>query len=327
MHPLMIMKGAVARMGIRAYPVSLTYEVTYCCNLDCKYCDRHTPLSSEMRYDEIFTALEQFYDLGMRRTLLDGGDPLLHKHIDEIVRWLVQKGVEVEMNTNGILVPKKIKTVRHLSLLKISLDGPQKNHEAMRGPGSFDKAITAATIARDADVKVEFTCTVGHHNADALDALANLVEDIQLSILFQPAMNSLFNGSNRDASSFQLGTQSIRKAFMHIERLKKHSKAIGNSWASLRHFRTFPEDTELPCSAGWVRATMDPEGILFQCAQANRNDRSNSVVKRGAYSAFVNLSRTGCPQCWCARPVEGNFAWGCRIDRMLPPLIKNDRLY
>jgi len=32
-----------------------------------------------------------------------------------------------------------------------------------------------------------------------------------------------------------------------------------------------------------------------------------------------NLSRKGCRQCWCARLVEGNFAWGMRLDRMLPP--------
>lgn len=315
----MLAKGAVARTGIRFYPISLTYEVTHRCNLACIYCDRHTPLPNEMKRQEIFRALEQFYNLGMRSASLDGGDPLVHQDIDEIVEWLTQRGIQVVMNSNGILVPKKIPTVKKLALIKISLDGPPAKHDAMRGPGSFEKAVAGAVAARDAGVKVEFTCTVGKHNVDCLDVLIDVVDDLGLSIIFQPVMNSLFLNTQRDGSLFQPDIYSLRAAFLGIEMRKKRSKAIVNGWASLRHFRTFPEDTRLPCCAGRAIAAMDPEGILFQCPQVNRRDRSNSVVRLGAAAAFANLPRKACCQCWCARLVEGNYAWGCRFDRMLPP--------
>ncbi len=273
-----------------------------------------------MKHQEIFTALEQFYHLGMRWISLDGGDPLLHQDINEIVEWLTQKKVHVVMNSNGILVPQKIETVKKLALIKISLDGPAANHNTIRGLGSFEKAVAGAIAARDAGVKVEFTCTVGKHNLDCLDVLIDLVEGLNLSIIFQPVMNSLFLNTDRDGSAFMPDSLSIRSAFARIELRKKRSKAIGNGWASLRHFRAFPDDTPLPCSAGRVTATLDPEGVLFQCHQMNRQDRSNNVLRLGARIAFANLPRKGCSQCWCARLVEGNYAWGCRIDRMLPPL-------
>jgi MoaA/NifB/PqqE/SkfB family radical SAM enzyme len=320
MHRAMIMRGMIARLGLRPYPLALTYEVTWRCNLACVYCDRHTPMPHEMTRDEMFKALGEFHDLGMRQTNLDGGDPLMHRHIDEIVDWLTQRGVTVSMHTNGTLVPRKIDTVQKLARVKISLDGPREHHDAMRGAGSFEKAITGAKAAQDAEVQVEFTCTVGRHNADAIDSLIEMAADLKIPVVFQPALNSLFLDTERDGSSWQLDSQAIRAAFARIEQLKQRSTAVGNAWSSLRHFRRFPEDTTPPCAAGWVTATMDPEGVLFSCGQLNRRNRSNSVVRLGAATAFANLSRKGCSQCWCARLVEGNYAWGMRIDRMLPPL-------
>ncbi len=321
MHPSMIIRGMIARLGIRPSPLSLTYEVTWQCNLACAYCDRHTPMPQEMTREEIFKALGEFHDLGMQQTNLDGGDPLVHRHIDEIVDWLVQRGVTVSMHTNGILVPKKIDTIRKLSRVKVSLDGPRDPHDAMRGTGSFDRAITGAKAAQAAGIPVEFTCTVGRHNAETIESLLEIAEDLQVPVVFQPALNSLFLENARDGSGWQLDAQSIRAAFSRIEELKPSTAMVGNAWSSLRHFRSFPEDTTPPCAAGWVMATMDAEGALFPCGQVNRGDRSNNVVRLGAARAFAGLSRKGCSQCWCARLVEGNYAWGMRVDRMLPPLI------
>ncbi|HYY15743.1 MAG TPA: radical SAM protein [Gammaproteobacteria bacterium] len=320
MHRSMITRGMIARLGLRPSPIALTYEVTWRCNLACGYCDRHTPMPHEMKHDDIFKALGEFHALGMRQTNLDGGEPLMHRHIDELVTWLTQRGVAVSMHTNGTLVPRKIDTVRELSRVKISLDGPREHHEAMRGAGSFDRAIAGARAAQDAGVAVEFTCTVGRHNADAIERLIAMAEDLQIPVVFQPALNSLFLDTARDGSAWQLDFQSIRAAFARLEQIKRRSTAVGNAWSSLRHFRRFPEDTTPPCAAGWVMATMDPEGMLFPCGQVNRCDRSNSVVHLGAATAFARLSRKGCSQCWCARLVEGNYAWGMRLDRMLRPL-------
>jgi len=210
--------------------------------------------------------------------------------------------------------------VRKMSLVKISLDGPREAHEPMRGAGSFDKALAAATAARDAGVRVEFTCTVGRHNARAIDATVDMAADHRIPVVFQPALNSLFLDTDRDGSSWQLEVSAVRQAFARIEHIKRRGGPVGNGWSSLRHFRAFPTETRPPCAAGWVNATMDPEGVLFPCGQVNRRDRSNSVVRLGARVAFDNLSRDGCGQCWCARLVEGNYAWGMRLDRMLPPL-------
>jgi MoaA/NifB/PqqE/SkfB family radical SAM enzyme len=128
----------------------------------------------EMTRGEIFGAPAEFDHLGMRDTHLDGGEPLTHPHIGEIVDWLVERRIPVSMNTNGILVLRRLNIIRKLSGVTISLDGPRDNHDALRGAGSHDRAIAAATASRDAGVHVEFTCTVGRHNVDAIDDVVEI---------------------------------------------------------------------------------------------------------------------------------------------------------
>ena len=281
--PQMVLRGAIARTGVRPFPLSLTYEVTWLCNLSCGYCDRHTPMRNELTQEEIFSALDEFRMLGMLHTHLDGGDPLTHRHIDEIVDWLTQRGVTVSLNSNGILVPKKLHTIRKLSVLKISLDGPHDSHDAMRGTGSFEKALAGATAARDAGVKVEFTCTVGQHNAHTIEPLIDIASAVSIPVVFQPALNSLFLDADRDGSSWQLDVQSIRAAFAQIERIKRRSNVVGNGWSSLRHFRRFPEDTRPPCSAGWVHGDHGPRRrpLFLPPAQPERPIQQRHAARGG----------------------------------------------
>jgi len=235
------------------------------------------------------------------------------------VQFLVERGVEVSMHTNGILVPRKIDAIRKLKKVKISLDGPRQSHDAMRGPGSFDSAIAGARAAGQAGVRVEFTCSVGRHNADVLDQLLDIAENLGSSIVFQPVRNSLFVHGERDGSAWELEHQHSLATFARIAAFKRAGRAVANQWSSLSHFRTFPLEARPPCAAGWILCTMDPEGVLFHCGERDRSDRSNNVTRMGVARAFANLTKSGCGQCWCARSVEENYVWGLRFDPMIPP--------
>ena len=314
-----VARVALARLAERPAPISLTYEVTHRCNLACRYCDRHTAMPHEMDHNAIFAVLEEFVRLGTRYVNLDGGEALLHPKIHHIVKFLVDQGVTVAMNSNGVVVPRRLATVRLLSRLKISIDGPAEQHDAMRGVGAHRRAVAGVQAAQDAGVQVELTCTVGQHNHDVVDRVVALAESLKAPVIFQPVGNSLFLGSARDGSTFVLTPRQARRALARVERLKARSRGVANGWASLRHFRRYPEDIGLPCAAGWVTATLDPEGVLFPCDQVNRDPRHNNAVRLGVRDAFRRLDRRGCPQCWCARIVESNYAWGLRLDRMLPP--------
>jgi MoaA/NifB/PqqE/SkfB family radical SAM enzyme len=314
MGPFEILQVVGARTMGRAVPLAVGFEVTHLCNLTCSYCDRHTRLPNEMSREEIFRALEELHGLGMKHMSLDGGEPLSHPDIDEIARWLNDHEVSAFMNTNAILVPKKLATVKRMRKIKVSVDGPQAAHDLMRGKKAWERAMRGIDAARGAGVPVELTCVVGAHSAPFVDELLDTVAALGLSIVFQPERSSLFGGRGDPIVAAQ-----IRDAFARIEARKREQGPVGNRWSSLRHFRNFPEEQEIGCAAGMINATLDPRGNLYACGQTVRPDDAPNVVKLGAAEAFQSIPREGCTQCWCARVVEENIAYSGRFDRMLAP--------
>jgi len=313
-----VLRGLQAWSGARPAPLSVSFEVTHLCNLACVYCDRHTPTPNEMTREQALAALTELCDLGLAHISFDGGEPLAHRHIDEFVDVVIGRGISVYMNTNGILIPRKLDVVRRVRKVKISMDGPAPTHDLMRGKAAFDRAVRGADAARDAGVAVELTCVVGSHNVHAVEAILDTAERLGYPIVFQPARPSLFLDTGRDGTAFVADRDAIRAAFARIAARKRSSPHVANGWASLRHFAQFPDDVGLPCAAGWINCTMDPDGNLYHCGQVNRGDTSHNVVRLGVKAAFEGLERKGCGQCWCARVVEENVAWGLRVNRMLP---------
>jgi len=323
MRPSTVLSIARARVFSKPAPIAVGFEVTHLCNLNCGYCDRHSRLPNEMSLQEILSALDGLHRLGMKEISLDGGEALAHPNIEDIVNWLVSRKIITRLNTNGVLVRRKANVVRKMQRLKISIDGPPAIHDAIRGRRSFEWAIDAVAVASALSVPVELTCAIGQHNAHAVDELLVLVEGVGAKIIFQPVRASLFQDRAGPGAYLALLPSEADAVFARIEAHKRAGRPVLNRWASLRHFRTFPADQSLPCAAGWLNVTLDPEGNLYHCGQVDRSDKSNNVVKLGAQAAFERLNRTGCSQCWCARVVEENYAWGGRLDRFLPPRAVN----
>ena len=98
-------RGPVMETGPRVVFI----EVTNRCNLLCKTCP-HTyfdrePLKS-LSLQEFISIAEQFPQ--MQRALLHGiGEPLLNHELDEIIKYLKDREVEVIINSNGTLLTPK----------------------------------------------------------------------------------------------------------------------------------------------------------------------------------------------------------------------------
>ena len=87
--------------GIRAgYPA--TFIRLFGCNLRCSYCD--TPYGyegndyKEMTVDEI---VQECMCLNCPRITLTGGEPLIHKDVNILIKNLLVNGFEVNIETNG----------------------------------------------------------------------------------------------------------------------------------------------------------------------------------------------------------------------------------
>jgi len=104
----------------------LRISLTERCNLRCFYCMppegvQLSPAANIMTADEIFKIAENFVSLGVTKIRLTGGEPLVRKDFEEIVRSLSKLKVELALTTNGILIDKYIRLFKEVNLKKINI--------------------------------------------------------------------------------------------------------------------------------------------------------------------------------------------------------------
>ncbi len=107
----------------------LRISLTDSCNLRCSYCmpnEKVQSLSSKklMQPEEIEHIVSVFVALGVRKIRLTGGEPLVRKEADDIIRRVSKFPVNLTITTNGVLVNKFIDQFHEAGIhsLNVSLD-------------------------------------------------------------------------------------------------------------------------------------------------------------------------------------------------------------
>jgi GTP 3',8-cyclase len=118
----------------------LRISVTDRCNLRCTYCmprsvfgkdHEFLPRAELLSFEEITRLAAVSVALGVQKIRLTGGEPLLRRHIEQLVAMLAKlrtpegKAVEVTMTTNGVLLARQAQALKEAGLarLAVSLDG------------------------------------------------------------------------------------------------------------------------------------------------------------------------------------------------------------
>lgn len=90
--------------------LSMEIEFSRACNFRCAYCylaDR-TAGTGELSRAEIKEVILQAKDLGARKIIILGGEPTIYPHLVEMLRFLGNQGLEIELFTNGTGVTEEL---------------------------------------------------------------------------------------------------------------------------------------------------------------------------------------------------------------------------
>lgn len=145
----------------RGIPIKGTFELTPLCNLNCKMCYVH--LSQEqlshqekkqLTGSQWIQIMQQAIDCGMMYALLTGGEALLHPDFEKIYLFLLNRGIQVSVNTNGLLLDEKriafFQKYRPREI-HITLYGANDDvYEAVTGRRAFNRVIQAIRQAKEA---------------------------------------------------------------------------------------------------------------------------------------------------------------------------------
>lgn len=174
----------------------LRLSVTDLCNLRCRYCmpaegvakKQHSEICSVEELVEMAAAAA---DCGVTKVRLTGGEPLVRRGIVDICRGVAAlPGVrEVDMTTNGILLPELARPLREAGLhrLNVSLDTLRPDRYAhMTRLGRLEDALAGLRAAVDAGftgTKLNVVLMAGC-NDDEIEDFVALTAEYPLEVRF-----------------------------------------------------------------------------------------------------------------------------------------------
>ncbi|MFT3757798.1 GTP 3',8-cyclase MoaA [Thauera sp.] len=166
----------------------LRISVTDRCNFRCIYCmprevfdDDYAflPRRELLSFEEILRVARLFVARGVRKIRITGGEPLLRKHLENLIEMLARlDGVEVTLTTNGVLLPKMARRLRDAGLNRVTVSLDALDDALFRRMNDADypvekvlEGIAAASDAGLGPIKVNMVVKRGTNDGD-IEAMA-----------------------------------------------------------------------------------------------------------------------------------------------------------
>src|SRR5919202_5854197 len=97
----------------KRFPILVELEPLFACNLKCAGCGKiEQPAMLLKQRMPVEQAVGAIVESGAPMVSIAGGEPLMHKQVDEIVRQLLDRGKIVFLCTNAVLLPKHLPRLR-----------------------------------------------------------------------------------------------------------------------------------------------------------------------------------------------------------------------
>jgi MoaA/NifB/PqqE/SkfB family radical SAM enzyme len=132
------------------FPSFCSFSITNRCNLACRMCGQWSPegymrsrgdlLDSEMVLSDWKRLADEAAENRTAAILLRGGEPFLFPGIIDLIGHIIGRGIPLSIDTNGTMLKQFAADLVRLEKLHltISVDGPEKIHDEVRGrPGCF----------------------------------------------------------------------------------------------------------------------------------------------------------------------------------------------
>ena len=134
-------------LGRKRYPLVLMLEPLFRCNLACAGCGKiDYPAEILNQRLSVAECLEAIDECGAPVVVIAGGEPLLHREIDQVVEGAIARKKFVIVCTNALLLEKKMDLFKPSPWFSwsVHLDGARAEHDAsVCQDGVYDRAVAA----------------------------------------------------------------------------------------------------------------------------------------------------------------------------------------
>ena len=205
------------------------WHITNRCNLRCAHCYQENYSGSneldlnglKQIADEIIRTLSIWNKKG--DIAITGGEPLVKKEMFPLINYLesTDEVASLDILTNGNLIDEsvveRIRALRKIRCVQISLDGAcSETHDAIRGKGTFDKAISSVRLLRNNGITVNIMFTLQRRNLEDIPSLIDLAIEEGIDNLTIERFVPI--GSGEKIRSELLSPEEIKDIFNYISK-------------------------------------------------------------------------------------------------------------
>jgi cyclic pyranopterin phosphate synthase len=283
--------------AIRDLRVSLTDR----CNFRCFYCLPHgeppiAPKEQMLSYEEIEYICDIFVSLGIEKIRLTGGEPMLRRDIETIIRKLARfktNGlIDLALTTNGYFLPDRAHELKTAGLdrVTISLDSLKQDvFKRMTGVDVLDRVLAGIAAAKDAGlepIKINAVIVRGHNETEVADFAAFAREyDVKMRFIEFMPLDSGHEWSRADVVSGKEIRERINERFplvkLAVNRGSETSSRYRFADGAPGEIGIIAPVTEPFCGAcSRIRLTAD--GQIRTCLFSTVEHSLRDVVRSGA---------------------------------------------
>jgi radical SAM protein with 4Fe4S-binding SPASM domain len=321
---------SLGRMTL-SFPKIVYFEITNRCNLACKHCySRSSPLEKDvLDKDTIKRFIDECAAHGLEFLSIGGGEPLLRADLYELVKYIINKDIEVEISTNGLLitedVARKLKSA-NLQFIQVSLDAADsETFFNIRGSREFNKVLESIKILSKYFI-VTVSCTLNKYNQNQLEEIIKLsVKSNAKYFRITKLMEAGRGKINKDRLAISARSIDLKLKFLKSLQEKYPKIRIDideNLQKPTRRAIHWLPKGYYGCAAGRTTCSIDGKGNIYPCSFLNfpefncGNIRKEKFIDIWRKSKVLKNFRTlkkidgECSNC---KHIE-NCLGGCRAD-------------
>jgi MoaA/NifB/PqqE/SkfB family radical SAM enzyme len=272
------------------------------CNLDCHYCNEFDNGVPHPQAAELKQWMKKIRELGVARLGLQGGEPLKHPDIAELVRYAKSLGFyKVSMSSNAFLLTREL--LRDLE--KAGLDSFHISVDRMTPIASTRKSMKSVLHKlewfADSPIKMNVSGVLFRESLDEVGAVIDTSLDRDIAVQARAVHDDLIaHRTLRDANS----TAAILRLVEQQEQLKKNGAKIHTNWNIIRYQKAMlrQEPMEWTCTAGYKYFYVSAKGKFWLCNQVRTEKHILDVTREELLSYNTK------------KPCQANCGVYCIVD-------------
>ncbi|NLI73945.1 MAG: radical SAM protein [Euryarchaeota archaeon] len=163
----------------RKKPLVNTMVIHYGCNLRCTHCavaanEGKLEGPSSMTWEMAVKEMRSEYDKGSRIVFFEGGEPTIWRDRDKVFTDLINEAKRIGYFVTGYTTNGIGNIVEDSEAIAVSLDGPEKIHDLMRGPGAYQKLMD--NLSRTNHSNIFANITISKDNMNYLRETVEIVD-------------------------------------------------------------------------------------------------------------------------------------------------------